>query len=122
MSTRFAWLTVVVCLFTLRGAAAQTPTHPLDGLTAEEYWTPFEVPRASGKVHQNTRYPAINLQEPVALLPLEHRGLRGRADRDWTHFSIDASLHTVGTRCVNIIVGPVCEMPSRARWFFASQP
>jgi primary-amine oxidase len=64
MSARFAWLTVAVCLFTLRGAAAQTPAHPLDALTAEEYWTVFEVLKASGKVDQQTRYPAINLQEP----------------------------------------------------------
>ena len=64
MSARFVWLTAAVCLVTLRGAAAQTPAHPLDALTAEEYWTVFEVLKASGKVDQQTRYPAINLQEP----------------------------------------------------------
>ena len=64
MSARFVWLTVVVCLVGFRGAAAQTPSHPLDALTAEEYWTVFEVLKASGKVDPQTRYPAINLQEP----------------------------------------------------------
>ena len=71
MSARFVWLTVAVCLFTMRGAAAQTPAHPLDALTAEEYWTVFEVLKASGKVDPQTRYPAINLQEPPKAVVLK---------------------------------------------------
>lgn len=42
----------------------QSPKHPLDGLTATEYWTAYEVLQASGKVDDKTRYPLIQLKEP----------------------------------------------------------
>ena len=71
MCARFACLTILVCLIGVRGGAAQTPAHPLDALTATEYWTVFEVLKASGKVDQQTRYPAINLQEPPKAAVLE---------------------------------------------------
>ena len=45
-------------------AIAQTPQHPMDGLTAPEYWTTYEVLRSSGKVDAKTRYPLIQLKEP----------------------------------------------------------
>ncbi len=45
-------------------AAAQTPRHPLDGLTAPELWTSYEVLQASGKVNAKTRYPLVQLKEP----------------------------------------------------------
>jgi len=45
-------------------AAGQTAKHPLDGLTASEYWSAYEVLQASGKVDQKTRYPRIQLKEP----------------------------------------------------------
>ena len=44
--------------------AAQTPGHPLDGLTAPEYWKSYEVLQTSGKVNEKTRYPLVQLQEP----------------------------------------------------------
>jgi primary-amine oxidase len=47
-----------------RPIAAQAPQHPLDGLTATEYWTIYEVLRASGHTDADTRYPFITLHEP----------------------------------------------------------
>ncbi|HEV2315441.1 MAG TPA: primary-amine oxidase [Candidatus Acidoferrales bacterium] len=44
--------------------AAQTPKHPLDGLTASESWTAYEVLQASAKVDAKTRYPMVQLREP----------------------------------------------------------
>jgi len=44
--------------------AAQTPAHPLDGLTAQEVWTAYQVLQASGKVDAKTRYPLVQLKEP----------------------------------------------------------
>jgi primary-amine oxidase len=44
-------------------AGAQTPRHPLDGLTAPEYWTTYETLRASGKVDKKTRYTLVQLKE-----------------------------------------------------------
>jgi len=45
-------------------AAAQTPKHPLDGLTATEYWAIFDAMKASGHVDAKTRYPLMQLREP----------------------------------------------------------
>lgn len=45
-------------------AAAQIPKHPLDGLTASESWTAYQVLQASGKVDAKTRYPMVQLKEP----------------------------------------------------------
>jgi primary-amine oxidase len=66
------WKTLVLCSATLLlslaaalpPAAAQTPHHPLDGLTAPELWTSYEVLQASGKVNPKTRYPLVQLKEP----------------------------------------------------------
>ncbi len=66
------WKTLVLCSATLLlslGAplppvAAQTPRHPLDGLTAPELWASYEVLQASGKVNPKTRYPLVQLKEP----------------------------------------------------------
>lgn len=46
------------------GAAGAQATHPLDGLTAREYWFVFEALKASGRADKDTRYPSINLREP----------------------------------------------------------
>jgi primary-amine oxidase len=43
---------------------AQNSKHPLDSLTSPEYWTTYEVLRASGKVDADTRYPMVQLKEP----------------------------------------------------------
>ncbi|MGH9863246.1 MAG: primary-amine oxidase [Candidatus Acidiferrales bacterium] len=45
-------------------AAAQSPQHPLDGLTAPEFWSLFEVMKASGRTDEKTRYSLITLHEP----------------------------------------------------------
>jgi primary-amine oxidase len=66
------WKTLVLCsamlllslVAALPPAAAQTPRHPLDGLTAPELWTSYEVLQASGKVNPKTRYPLVQLKEP----------------------------------------------------------
>jgi hypothetical protein len=38
--------------------------HPLDALTADEYWAVFETLKASGKVDAASRYAGVNLHEP----------------------------------------------------------
>jgi primary-amine oxidase len=43
---------------------AQNPKHPLYSLTSPEYWTTYEISRASGKVDADTRYPIVQLKEP----------------------------------------------------------
>jgi len=45
-------------------ANAQTPRHPLDDLTAPEYWASYEALKASGKVDAKTRYTLVQLKEP----------------------------------------------------------
>jgi len=46
-------------------SAAQTPKHPLDGLTAPEYWAVYDTIKASNRVDAETRYPFITLHEPA---------------------------------------------------------
>jgi primary-amine oxidase len=43
---------------------AQGPQHPLDGLTAPEIWTAYEVLHRVGKVDEKTQYPMVQLKEP----------------------------------------------------------
>jgi primary-amine oxidase len=45
-------------------AAAQAPSHPLDALTAEEYWIIYDAMKASGQTDSLTRYTSIVLHEP----------------------------------------------------------
>jgi Cu2+-containing amine oxidase len=45
-------------------ANAQSASHPLDGLTASEIWTAYEVLQASHKVDADTRFPMVQLHEP----------------------------------------------------------
>jgi primary-amine oxidase len=45
-------------------ANAQSANHPLDGLTASEIWTAYEVLQASQKIDANTRFPMVQLREP----------------------------------------------------------
>jgi primary-amine oxidase len=42
---------------------SQEPKHPLDGLTATEMWTVFDVLQSSGKVDLKTRFPMVQLKE-----------------------------------------------------------
>lgn len=55
---------LIALLCNLRPAAAQSPGHPLDALTAPEYWTVFDVLKASGRTDTLTRYTGVNLKEP----------------------------------------------------------
>ncbi len=46
------------------GAAAQAPTHPLDGLSAREHWAIYDALIASGKTDTTSRYLYEALHEP----------------------------------------------------------
>ena len=58
--------TVVAAFVCLLGstAAAQAPTHPLDGLSASEHWAIVDALKAAGKFDSATRIPFAGLQEP----------------------------------------------------------
>jgi primary-amine oxidase len=43
---------------------SQSAQHPMDGLTASEIWTAYEVLQASHKVDADTRFPMVQLHEP----------------------------------------------------------
>lgn len=43
---------------------AQTPTHPLDGLSGREHWTVYEALIASGRTDSTTNYLYVGLHEP----------------------------------------------------------
>ena len=55
-------LTAVLCPALWCGAADSR--HPLDALTAEEYWAVFETLKASGKLDAESRYAGVSLHEP----------------------------------------------------------
>ena len=44
--------------------AGQTPKHPLDSLTASEYWVVYEALKSSGHISKDARFPFIELREP----------------------------------------------------------
>ena len=43
---------------------AEPLRHPLDALTAKEYWSVYETLQASGHVTSATRYAGVNIHEP----------------------------------------------------------
>src|SRR5580658_3037468 len=43
---------------------SQSAKHPMDGLTASEIWTAYEVLQGSHKVDADTRFPMVQLHEP----------------------------------------------------------
>lgn len=58
-----------VVLVLALGVAASTPAaaqfrHPLDGLTAQEYWKVYEALKASGKLTGKARFSGVSLREP----------------------------------------------------------
>ena len=56
---------VIVVMFALtRAGWSQGSRHPLDGLTAPEIWTAYEVLHQAGKVDEKTQYPMVQLKEP----------------------------------------------------------
>ena len=54
-------------------ASAQLPVHPLDGLSAREHWTIYDVLVASGKTDTTTRYLANNRANIHATSGSSHR-------------------------------------------------
>jgi primary-amine oxidase len=57
---------LVFCLLItcVSSSLAQAPRHPLDALSAQEFWTVYEVMHASGRVDSLTRFFGVNLREP----------------------------------------------------------
>jgi primary-amine oxidase len=51
-------------LFLASWCGAADAGHPLDALTAGEYWAVFETMKASGKLDAASRYAGVNLHEP----------------------------------------------------------
>jgi primary-amine oxidase len=58
------FLPVAAALLIATTALAQTPTHPLDGLSAREHWIVYDALIASGKTDTTTRYLYEGLREP----------------------------------------------------------
>ena len=59
-----AALAVVALLQTPAVSIGQTPSHPLDALTAREYWAILDAVKASGRTDSLTRFVGVNLREP----------------------------------------------------------
>jgi primary-amine oxidase len=55
---------VVVVFAVTPPIRSQSAQHPMDGLTASEIWTAYEVLQASHKVDADTRFPMVQLHEP----------------------------------------------------------
>jgi primary-amine oxidase len=51
-------------LFAAQPLRSQSAEHPLDALTAPEYWTATEVLHAAGKTDAKSSFPMIQLKEP----------------------------------------------------------
>src|SRR5277367_3053015 len=52
---------------------AQTPSHPLDSLTAAEYWTVYDVLQQAGQVTPNTLFASILLHPPAKSAVLSYK-------------------------------------------------
>ena len=61
---RFVTVAALLLVGTV-GVGAQGPHHPLDALTAAEYWTVYDAIRATGRTDAETRFGGINLREPA---------------------------------------------------------
>jgi len=61
-SMRYFFITSLLIPAALFGAT--NFRHPLDALTADEYWAVFETMKASGKLDGFSRYAGISLHEP----------------------------------------------------------
>lgn len=60
-------LTPLLLVFGLTAPAAvsaQSPRHPLDGLTLTEHWVVYDVLRDSGRIDTKSRYAGVSLREP----------------------------------------------------------
>ncbi|MGH2628614.1 MAG: hypothetical protein ACRDHY_18410, partial [Anaerolineales bacterium] len=58
-----AWLVTALALLA-PPAQAQGPSHPLDPLTAPEYWAAYDGIRASGRTDDKTRFTTVRLNPP----------------------------------------------------------
>jgi primary-amine oxidase len=59
-----AYAPLALLLWAASACAAADSRHPLDALTAGEYWTVFETMKASGKLDAGSRYAGVNIHEP----------------------------------------------------------
>ena len=66
MALRSRLLTFFVALFFASNAFALQPkvNHPLDGLTADEYWKTYNLLQAAGKLAEKTIFASVLLREP----------------------------------------------------------
>jgi len=66
MFTQFRRVLILVFMARLIAplAIAQSAPHPLDDLTANEYWTIYDVINASGHLDDDTRFISILFHEP----------------------------------------------------------
>src|SRR5580704_14612787 len=55
---------IAAILFAAQPMRSQSAEHPLDALTAPEYWTATEVLHAAGKTDAKSSFPMIQLKEP----------------------------------------------------------
>ena len=63
---KLPFLLIAVTLFpALLLAQSTPPTHPLDGLKTQEYWTVYDVLHASGKMEPETSVHSVLLHEPA---------------------------------------------------------
>ena len=62
--TRSVCLPVLILLALSPMQAAAGGLHPLDALTAKEYWAVYETMKSSGKLDAASRFTGINLREP----------------------------------------------------------
>jgi hypothetical protein len=70
----------VFLLLAVTSLHAEPVRHPLDALTAQEYWSVFETMKASGKFDSTSRYAGINLHEPPkAEVPSRSGAVNGSA-------------------------------------------
>ena len=55
---------LAIALWAPRPASAQTPTHPMDHLSAAEHWTAYRVIRESGRIGEDATFRYATLNEP----------------------------------------------------------
>ena len=60
-------------VITVLVTCAQSPNHPLDGLTKSEYWTIYDTLRRAGEVTPATLFASVLLHPPVKTAVLNYR-------------------------------------------------
>src|SRR5215475_215246 len=60
---RMQILSILIAL--TMGDWAQSPIHPLDGLTTAEYWTVYDTLRAAGHLASDTLFASVLLHPPA---------------------------------------------------------